>query len=83
MSVHPLGGVQSVRLPFRPVVALPEGSSVKLEHGLYARVVSARLERRHGEWGVWLQVLPVSTGEVLTGFGEYVGPVTDLSGEGV
>jgi hypothetical protein len=69
--IDPLGGVQSVQVPYRPLVAIGEGTIVQLEPGLYAEVVSARMERRGGAWGLYLQVLPVDAGSMLTGFGEW------------
>lgn len=79
-TINPLGGVQAVQVPFWPPLAIGEGTVVQVGHGSYAEVVSARVERRRRAWGLYLYLLPICTGEILTGFGETRMPVRWLPG---
>lgn len=74
MAIRADGGPQTVKVPYRPLVGIGVGMTVLLadEDGadVYAEVLGAALERRHGAWGLYLRVQPIPTGSVLTGFGE-------------
>jgi hypothetical protein len=73
-------GPVSLRVPDHPIVGIGPGSYVRVarDPDEYARVISARLERRHGAWGTYLVVDPVPTAVVLAGWGEYAVDVLDV-----
>jgi len=75
MTIRADGGPQTVKVPFRPLVAVGEGTIVQLDDedgaAVYAEVLGAALERRRGQWGLYLRVQPVPTAYVLNGLGEY------------
>jgi hypothetical protein len=80
-TINPLGGVQSIRVPNRPLFGYGEGTVVLVEQGLYAEVVDARIERRHGSRDQYLYLRPIPTACVLNGIGEYSRPVMPLPTE--
>lgn len=71
MTFNPSGGTQAVRIPFRPPVAIGEGTVVSFPvDGVtaFAEVVSCRQERRGGAWNLYLYVRPIPP--PITGWGE-------------
>lgn len=73
MAYDPSGGVQSIRVPYRPPVAIGEGTVVQFPVdgvACFAEVQSCRQERRGGAWNLYLYVRPIPTAMVLAGFGE-------------
>jgi hypothetical protein len=52
--IHPNAGPQTVRVAFRPLVGIGEGTVVLMDGpdgiDVYARVLGARLERRRSTW---------------------------------
>lgn len=75
MTLNPNGGVQSIKVPFRPLVGIGEGTIVQVDEddgvAIYAEVISASVEKRGGATGLYLMVRPVPVGTLLTGFGTF------------